>query len=127
MLIGDAERRAFFLLDMMIGDLGGDKQSLEGVPRFGLMESSKLPPSVTEFVSRRIVDFLGVPPRSLRGVVTNLVFFSAAHLAGEVEPPSSKRLTLEGVVASLWLLSDLEVCTFAGVLLGVLSIGLRNK
>ena len=127
MLIGDAERRAFFLLDMMIGDLGGDKQSLEGVPRFGLMESSKLPPSVTEFVSRRIVDFLGVPPRSLRGVVTNLVFFSAAHLAGEEEPPSSKRLTLEGVVASLWPLSDLGVCTFAGVLLGVLSIGLRNK
>ena len=101
MLIGDVERRAFFLLDMMIGDLGGDQQSLEGVPRFGLMESSKLPPSVTEFVPRRIVDFLGVLPRSLRGVVTDLVFFSAAHLAGEVESPSSRRLTLEGVLASL--------------------------
>ena len=88
--MGDAERRAFFLLDMMIGDLGGDNGSREGVARLDLEGVPKLTvnlegvprltvvlegvPRLTvgsEGVPRQMVDLEGVPS-SLRGVATRL-------------------------------------------------------
>ena len=75
-MVGDAERRAFFLLDMMIGDLGGDNGSREGVARLDLEGVPKLTvglegvPRLTvclEGVPRQMVDLEGVPS-SLRGV-----------------------------------------------------------
>ena len=80
MLVGDAERRAFFLLDMMIGDLGGDNGSREGVARLDLEGVPKLTvglegvPKLTidlEGVPRQMVDLEGVPS-SLRGVAIRL-------------------------------------------------------
>ena len=74
--MGDAERRAFFLLDMMIGDLGGDNGSREGVARLDLEGVPRLSvglegvPKLTvglEGVPRQMVDLEGVPS-SLRGV-----------------------------------------------------------
>ena len=76
MLVGDAERRAFFLLDMMIGDLGGDNGSREGVARLDLEGVPKLTVGLEgvprlklglEGVPRQMVDLEGVPS-SLRGV-----------------------------------------------------------
>ena len=78
--MGDAERRAFFLLDMMIGDLGGDNGSregvarldLEGVPRLSLgLEGVPRPTVGLEGVPRQMVDLEGVPS-SLRGVAIRL-------------------------------------------------------
>ena len=88
--MGDAERRAFFLLDMMIGDFGGDNGSREGVARLDLEGVPKLTvglegvprptvglegvPKLTidlEGVPRQMVDLEGVPS-SLRGVATRL-------------------------------------------------------
>ena len=78
--MGDAERRAFFLLDMMIGDLGGDNGSregvarldLEGVPRLSVgLEGVPRPTIGLEGVPRQMVDLEGVPS-SLRGVATRL-------------------------------------------------------
>ena len=78
--MGDAERRAFFLLDMMIGDLGGDNGSREGVARLDLEGVPKLtvglegvprPTVGLEGVPRQMVDLEGVPS-SLRGVATRL-------------------------------------------------------
>ena len=78
--MGDAERRAFFLLDMMIGDFGGDNGSREGVARLDLEGVPKLTvgfegvPRLTvglEGVPRQMVDLEGVPS-SLRGVATRL-------------------------------------------------------
>ena len=84
--MGEAERRAFFLLDMMIGDLGGDIEAREGVARVDLVGVPRLTiglvgvPRLTaglvgvprladclEGVPREIVALVGVP-RSLRGV-----------------------------------------------------------
>ena len=64
--MGEAERRAFFLLDMMIGDLGGDIEAREGVARVGLVGVPRLADCL-EGVPREIVALVGVP-RSLRGV-----------------------------------------------------------
>ena len=88
--MGDAERRAFFLLDMMIGDFGGDNGSREGVARLDLEGVPKLTvglegvprptvglegvPKLTidlEGVPRQMVDLEGVPS-SLRGVAIRL-------------------------------------------------------
>ena len=68
--MGDAERRAFFLLDMMIGDLGGDNGSREGVARLDLEGVPRLSVGL-EGVPRQMVDLEGVPS-SLRGVATRL-------------------------------------------------------
>ena len=75
--MGEAERRAFFLLDMMIGDFGGDNGSregvvakicLEGVPRQAVgFEGVPRLTVGTEGAPRRMVDLEGVPS-SLRGV-----------------------------------------------------------
>ena len=64
--MGEAERRAFFLLDMMIGDLGGDIEAREGVARADLAGVPRLADCL-EGVPREIVALVGVP-RSLRGV-----------------------------------------------------------
>ena len=75
-MVGEAERRAFFLLDMMIGDLGGDIEAREGVARVDLAGVPRLTvglvgvprlPDWLEGVPREIVALVGVP-RSLRGV-----------------------------------------------------------
>ena len=75
-MVGEAERRAFFLLDMMIGDLGGDIEAREGVARVGLVGVPKLTAGLVgvprlagclEGVPREMVALVGVP-RSLRGV-----------------------------------------------------------
>ena len=65
-MVGEAERRAFFLLDMMIGDLGGDIEAREGVARDDLVGVPRLADCL-EGVPREIVALVGVP-RSLRGV-----------------------------------------------------------
>ena len=74
--MGEAERRAFFLLDMMIGDLGGDIEAREGVARVDLVGVLRLTAGLVgvprladclEGVPREIVALVGVP-RSLRGV-----------------------------------------------------------
>ena len=75
-MVGEAERRAFFLLDMMIGDLGGDIEAREGVARVDLVGVPRLTAGLVgvprladclEGVPREIVALVGVP-RSLRGV-----------------------------------------------------------
>ena len=78
--MGEAERRAFFLLDMMIGDLGGDNGAREGVARVNLVGVQRLTvglvgvPRLTvrlEGVSREMVALAGVPS-SLRGVLRRI-------------------------------------------------------
>ena len=164
--MGEPERRAFFfLLDMMIGDFGGDKGSREGVARIdlegllelnagleGLLELNiglegvfRLPLGL-EGETRQMVDLEGVPS-SLRGVPKRLPFgwqgelrplpgVAWFNLEGVPrlcldgvkppgEPPSSKRLILDGVPRlSTFSAFSCDVATLAGVLLGVFRIGL---
>ena len=145
--MGEAERRAFFLLDMMIGDLGGDNGAREGVvARVDLVGVLRLTAGLVgvprlavclEGVPREMVALVGVPS-SLRGVlrrpavrlweelgVASIDF--GGVLSGEL--PSSKRLTLDSVPwPRLFTVSSpppaCDVATFAGVLLGVFRIGL---
>ena len=155
MLLGEAERRAFFLLDMMIGLLGGESGSrdgvarpvagfvglprasvdLEGVPRAvdalvgvpkEMVALEGLPTQfvVLEGVRKEMVDLEGVPssfrgvPRrpavgleveagvvgvtstDLEGVPLAVEGVTRTDLEGVLlgELPSSKRLTLDGVL-----------------------------
>ena len=152
--MGEPERRAFFfLLDMMIGDFGGDKGSREGVVGIdleGLLELNaglegvfRLPLGL-EGESRQMVDLEGVPS-SLRGVPKSLPFGWQGELRSlpgvarfdlegvprlcldrvkpSGEPPSSNRLILDGVLFP-FSASSCGVATLAGGLLGVFRIGL---
>ena len=96
MLLGEAESRAFFLLDMMMGDLGGESGSLrDGVARHvagfvGLPRASV----DLEGVPRAVDALVGVPKEmvALEGLPTQFVVLEGVR---------KEMVDLEGVPSSL--------------------------
>ena len=122
-LLGEAESR-FFLLDWMIGEVGGDKELCEGVARVDLEGVPRVAVGL-DGVPKKIVDFEGVP-MSFRGVVRTLVRLVTAETQLTGELPRSIGLTLNGVFPELSATFSFacDITSLAGVLLGVFKMDL---